>query len=59
MSITYLEPDQAPEPVPVPPSGSRTGCAGRFVQILLFLAVILIAFGAQVWTWVGQRLAPK
>ena len=59
MSITYLGPDQAPEPAPVPPSGSRTGCAGRFVQILLFLAVILIAFGAQVWTWVGAAFGAE
>ncbi len=53
MSVTYVEPDQAPEPVPVPTAGSRTGCAGRFIQILLFLAVVLIAFGAQAWTWIG------
>jgi subtilisin family serine protease len=59
MSITYLEPDQAPEPAPVPPSGYRTGCGGRFVQILLFLAVVLIAFGAQVWTWVGAAFGAE
>mgnify|MGYP000948478042 CR=1 FL=1 len=51
--MSYDYPSLEFEPTPVPSPGNRTGCAGRFVQIVLFLAVILIAFGAQLWTWTG------
>ena len=55
MSLDVLE----FEPTPAPPPGSRTGCAGRFVQILLFFAVILIAFGAQLYIWTGAAFGAE
>jgi hypothetical protein len=59
MSVDYPTSDQVPEPPPLSPFGNRTGCVGRFVQILLFLGVILLAFGAQAWTWAGAAFGAE
>ena len=40
---------------PVAP-GMRTGCLGRIVQIALFLALIALALGGQLYAWVGGAL---
>jgi subtilisin family serine protease len=45
------------ESTAAPVGGSRTGCLGRAIQILLFLAVLTIAFSGQLWAWVGSVVA--
>ncbi len=46
----------AGEQAPAVLGGGRTGCLGRLVQVLLFAALIAIAFVGQLWAWGGAIL---